>query len=70
MKTNGKIPVRVTGTLDRWIITRSDDQTLAWSGARWVPHKHGVPLTNVQIPSFSNQVDASSHAIRCGFLGA
>jgi hypothetical protein len=52
---------------DRWIITRADYPTLAWSGARWVPHRNGVPLTNVPVPSFGSQAEANRHAQRCGF---
>ena len=46
---------------------RGDDKTLAWSGARWVPHRDGQPLTNVPVPSFANQAEANRHAMRCGF---
>jgi hypothetical protein len=68
MKTQGKITCRVEpASHDRWVITRGDDKTLAWSGARWVPHRDGQPLTNVPVPSFANQAEANRHAMRCGF---
>jgi hypothetical protein len=63
-----KITCRVElAAQDRWIITRGDHHTLAWSGARWVPHKNGLPLTNVSVPSFANKAEADRHALRCGF---
>jgi len=68
MKSEGKITCRVEpASNDRWIIIRADDSTLAWSGARWVPHRNGVPLTYVPVPSFANQTEANRHALRCGF---
>jgi hypothetical protein len=53
-------------THDRWIIIRADYPTLAWTGARWAPHRNGVPLTNVSVPSFGSQAEANRHALRCG----
>jgi hypothetical protein len=65
---SSKITCRVElAMFDRWIITRGDDSTLAWSGARWIPHRNGVPLTNVPVPNFGSEVEANRHALRCGF---
>jgi hypothetical protein len=65
---SSKVTCRVElAAQDRWIITRGDDETLAWSGARWVPHKNGAALTNVPVPTFANRAEANRHALRCGF---
>jgi hypothetical protein len=30
--------------LGRWIIVNGQSEDLAWSGSRWVPHRHGLDL--------------------------
>ena len=70
MKENDRIKIACrieAGIFHRWVITRGDDPTLAWSGARWVPHDSGIPLSDVQVCNFSDKRDAVKHATRCGF---
>jgi hypothetical protein len=50
------------GVFGRWIIVHPDDDNLAWSGSRWVPHSAGLPIGNVQVSNFSTWREAYEYA--------
>jgi hypothetical protein len=52
----------IQGAHYRWIIVKSDDYDLAWSGARWVPHKNGIPTGGIQICNFDDRAEAQKYA--------
>ena len=54
----------IQGAHGRWIIVKADDPDLAWSGARWVPHKKGLPTGGVQVCNFDGQDEATQYAKR------
>jgi hypothetical protein len=50
------------GILDRWFIVNKDDDTLAWSGSRWVNHANGLPTGGVQVCNFATRRAADLYA--------
>lgn len=44
--------------MGRWIIVKAEDPTLAWSGARWVEHRKGMPTGGVQISNWPTKTEA------------
>lgn len=50
------------GVLGRWIIVSGNHEDLAWSGSRWVPHRHGFPTAGVQICNFETREEALAYA--------
>ena len=55
------------GLFDRWIVENADNEGLAWSGARWVPSNHGIPVGDAQISNFDSKEKAESYARSFGF---
>jgi hypothetical protein len=52
--------IRITlGMFDRWIIV--NDRSLAWSGSRWVQHRHGIPVGDAQICNFATNDEAQAY---------
>lgn len=50
------------GFLGHWIIVNGQDESLAWSGSRWVPHRHGYPTGDVQVCNFETREEAKTYA--------
>ncbi len=46
----------------RWIIVNGRDESLAWSGSRWVPQRNGFPEGDVQICNFEDRAEADVYA--------
>lgn len=44
--------------MGRWIIVKAEDPGLAWSGARWVEHRKGMPTGGVQISNWPTKTEA------------
>jgi hypothetical protein len=51
----------VEGMLGLWLIVHEDMPALAWSGSRWVPHRHGVPAGDVQVCNFPTREAAQEY---------
>jgi len=49
------------GSLHRWFIRHKIDHALAWTGAQWTEHNHGIPLNGYQICSFTNKLEADTY---------
>jgi len=46
-----------------WIIVRSENEHLAWSGSRWVPiNRDGLSAPDLQVLSFATVKEAVSYA--------
>jgi hypothetical protein len=51
--------------MGHWIIVNGQSDDLAWSGSRWVPHHHGLPVIgqeSVQICNFQTREEAKAYA--------
>jgi hypothetical protein len=44
--------------LGRWYLANAGDESLAWSGMRWVPHVQGIPADRVHICNFGTMKEA------------
>jgi hypothetical protein len=53
----------------RKIICNAQKPDWAWSGARWVPHSRGIPLSiiHAQISNFATEAEADEYAKQFGF---
>ena len=63
------MPCRIIETpFGRWIIGHPTDNTLAWSGARWVPVSPGqlMPI-DVQVCNYMSAFEAIANAEERGF---
>lgn len=50
----------------RWCIVHplhSGESGLAWSGARWVAHYKGIPISDTQVSSFESPADLHRYAL-------
>lgn len=54
------------GALGRWIVVNARDETLAWSGSRWVAHGQGVLAGGVRVSNFESVGDACWYAQGAG----
>ena len=51
-----------------WMIVHPQDDSLAWSGSRWVPiDPTGFPAGGVQVSSLPTEDEALEYAWACGF---
>ena len=62
LQTRGVFAVRLAmGFLGRWIIVNGQDESLAWSGSRWVPHRNGFPTGPVQVSNWFTREEAKAY---------
>lgn len=54
--------------LNRWIVVKAEDLSLAWSGSRWVlTDPVGFPIGGVQISNLDTYSEAKEYAESFGF---
>lgn len=64
MRRKGKLMLFAkvaTGAMGRFIIVHRNNEDLAWSGSRWVPHVQGIPIAAVQVCNFTTRNEATEY---------
>jgi hypothetical protein len=53
---------------DRWIVVDATDESMAWSGSRFVPiTEQGLPASNVQVSNLDTREEAAEYSASFGF---